>query len=878
MAQKTETELLITPQGIETDKIAQPSTNPPRVVKQEDQVILAPVSLSDQAKQASNEGALARAESLYTSVLRQEPEDKQARLGLALVLAEQGEFKNAYRELARLALVAPDDVQHLHVRIYLSQLSGDVKSELESIAQLIRAQLIRKNPISTTLNNWLTRMIEQKPHLGDEYVRQQIATMYATLPQFNLLLHNLIALQEQQGQCEKALDAADTILQQQNVPIYVYESLLRCAREQQNFALAHRLVMQAKSTYPKHEDFTLYAALLAVDQGQPELALEQLRVVQLRSKDYYNARAYAWDALGDPVNMAMAYHDLVQRWPNDRTAFVRWFLAFSEAGGAETALERAEAHWQWFSLSQQTTLKHNVTASIIRRALRGHSNPALAQQRNKEALAAVNTHLGWLQQRYPSDANPVIKARFDQVVAHQRANQFFEAIQYYQALQTENIAVPSYVKSSVATAYLALREPQKALTISESVLAQTPTDYSAQAVRYYALLDQESYAAAQTQSLDLQTAQPIWRVSNNDKIWRDNPARLSADRLAAMHLAYESDLAAAQQDFEQKVQAGPANTDLRNDLATVYRYRGWPEAAYDEIDLIRQTEPTLLAANLNSAWILRDLRDYQNMGLTLDHLQQDYPGHAGVKKLEEEWQRLNSYEVFSELSQVQGKGDFFRGDTLVFDNTLYSPPLDYRYRVFAQRYHKEGDFPDKTQGLQNGVYPEIAWDSLSQRIGLEYAYRRHSASIALTDRSTASRQHGVRITQGYRVNDHWQLYYVLDNNSDQTSLGSDYWGITLDRIALSAEYQFNESRQISVTTALSRFSDSDALRNPLTGTSIIDENDRLEFVISHSHPLMENARHRLTLSERLLWLDNENNDSTAYYSPDQLLQFTLGLH
>lgn len=826
-------------------------------------------SLVDQAKMAREKGVLTEAQQLYQFALADSPDDKQARLGLALVLAEQGDFKQSKVRLQEELARAPKDVQTLYAQIYLYQLKKDVKSELTAIAQLIKA-----HPNKTVVENWVPRLISLKSALGSHYVFDQINSVYAEIPQFKTLLYNKIALLEQQNKCDAVLNHVTDLFGDKAVPPYVFHAMLRCARLRKDYDRAEIIEVLALGAHPGEADFMIVSALLDVDQGEPERALKKLNSLSLNTKDFFNARAYAYAALPDATQQAIAYHDIVSRWPADQAAFVKWCLALSEAGGALTALEQAKTRWPQFSLKQQTRLKHNVAAYSIRRALRGHSDPLEAQQRNLEALKAVNSHMIWLNKRYAATAPVVMKARYDQIIAYERANKFAEVVERYQALQADGVTIPSYVRSSVARAYLGLNLPEMAQRLSDGVIAQTPEHYGAQNIRYYALLEQEHYEAAMQQSKSLRQTQPIWRVSNDNKIWRDNPARLLADRMATMHLAFDSDLAAAQASFTQKLMAGPANTDIRNDLATIYRFRGWPEAALAEINLIQQTEPTLLAANVNAGWAFQALRDYPSMSRKVGALKTVYPTEPSVGKLSEAWDRVNTLEFTSDVSQVKRKGDFFGGDIVRFDNQIFSSPLAYKYRLFANTHYADGEFPDKTQALVNGQYPTIAFDSHFLKVGLEYRYKRNTAVFGLINRDAAARPRGLYWRQAYRLNDHLRLQYWIESNSEEISLGSDYWGIRRDNLAFAASYRFHEGRRFDLTVTLSHFSDADSAR---VGVPDIEENKRLGFTLKYKHRIFENARHIWSLTESFAWTDNEHADSTVYYSPIDLAELNLAL-
>jgi len=831
-------------------------------------------AIEHQAKTHRLEGELRKAQRLYEEGLLRSPNNPQLTIGLALVLAEQDQFARAKSLLSTQTQHTPNLTQLWDAWIYVYQLQQDVDAELKMLAKLIQI-----NPKEHLITQWVERQLSRQPVIGDQAVVQAVKDLHQAVPDSSTLLFNYLALLEQQNQCAESLAYLNRLLNHNAVPAYVYKAQLRCARQLKRYDTARVLAKRAKQHHPQHRDeFLVFEALINIDDHQPDIALNQLSAVRKKNKDYYYAKAYAHEHQGHTMQSAFVYHTITSKWPEDQQAFVKWCLHLSDAGGAITALTNAQARWEAFSLSEQTKLNHNATANVIRDASRGHTDPNQAQMKNQKALERVNQNLTWLLTHYPENSPFVTAARFDQVLAYQQVQLFPQAIRAYQNLLKEGMAPPNYVKNSIAEAFLYQKDPKQAEQLARAVIDRQPTDHGAQSVLYYALLEQERFQEAANQTEVISDLQPIWRVSNNNKIWRDNPKKLAADRIETMHLAFNSNLNKAQLSLENQLTKAPANTDLRNDLATVYRYRGWPEAADYELSLIQQTEPNLLSARVNQALVMHDLRDYQSMESSVSELARQYPHQTAVKELNQEWLRHNAIAFRSELVFEEGDNALFSGNETTWTNQVLTAPLQYRYRLIAQSEYREGKFADKTRALILGDYPAIASSVHFQSLGLEYRWLKNEGAVSVSNIISNESQQGFHLFQKHQYNDYVQFGYDYKVNGPEVPLAADYRGVTLDSLALFFNFRFHEGRTLDFQLKKAAFSASDLMFDDALRPIQIKENDRYEANIRHFHRIYQNAHHIVSLSESLSWMDNQETDSTLYYSPDQLLGFRIGLH
>jgi biofilm PGA synthesis protein PgaA len=69
-------------------------------------------------------------------------------------------------------------------------------------------------------------------------------------------------------------------------------------------------------------------------------------------------------------------------------------------------------------------------------------------------------------------------AQFDRIIALYDLKQVHEAVQSFEELEREGLDVPEYALESVAGAYLALHEPERAEVLYRKLLEKSPTDGS----------------------------------------------------------------------------------------------------------------------------------------------------------------------------------------------------------------------------------------------------------------------------------------------------------------------------------------------------------------------------------------------------------------
>ena len=109
--------------------------------------------------------------------------------------------------------------------------------------------------------------------------------------------------------------------------------------------------------------------------------------------------------------------------------------------------------------------------------------------------------------------------------------------------------------------------------------------------------------------LDLTTiGRGAWQRPDQ-RTWLRNHRYTTSQQIAAMMLAYREEYRPAMGQLDELLAVAPANNELRLSKAQVNRWRGWHDAAADELAKLRSPEP-ITGALVNRTHLLLDTQDW----------------------------------------------------------------------------------------------------------------------------------------------------------------------------------------------------------------------------------------------------------------------------
>lgn len=548
------------------------------------------------------------------------------------------------------------------------------------------------------------------------------------------------------------------------------------------------------------------------------------------------------------VYAALEYVDRAMQQAGDRPYVVReYLLALQRAHLAGAALEISRQRPGLMTAQQQWELEADAAAENVRHA-------ALPARSEAERFAAADRSLAEydaLLERWRSAGNvPVAlvqRVRIDRMQALHARSHMQELADEYEALVAEGVEVPAYALGDVASAYLYLKQPQRAAVLYRQLIAanylrsevsaRQDQDFGLQ----YAYADQGDFEVARQAAHEVAAQQPPWRTLEGDKEATPNPAYLDAQHMAAMMDFYAGDTPRAQLALERMVNAAPTRSHLRVDLATVYAARGWPRRAEVELKIAEAHDPRDLGLETAQGQVAMDLQEWrQARELSADTLAR-YPENQRAQRLARQWQGHEKAELQMSVNKGLGNDNpIAGGHDLNVEATLYSRPLAEQWRLLAGLGQRRGDFNDG-RAQHNFARFGLEWRSRDWTVQGDVA-QNHFSHGART---------GAGVAANYQIDDAWSLQAGAQRLARDTPLQALRNDVTSDRLELGVRWRQSERRQWSFAATPSNFSDG---------------NRRRSLLLRGQERLMTRPNWYLDAGVEAYATRNERSD-VAYYSP-----------
>ncbi len=311
-------------------------------------------------------------------------------------------------------------------------------------------------------------------------------------------------------------------------------------------------------------------------------------------------------------------------------------------------------------------------------------------------------------------------------------------------------------------------------------------------------------------------------------------------------------------------QAAPNNTRYLSALANVETARGWPRLAAEEYEISRALTPHNVTTEVGQATNELDLRDYSLAETEAADLTRRFPENLEVQRLDRLLQVHNMAEVRLTVEPTYGPPTSIQGGSgIAFDAEIYSPPIDYNWRLFAAEHVAN----EQLQGTGTITLRRTG-------VGIEYRGPDLVASLE-GDLNTYGPQFGSTLVDGlgagrggvsgqatWSLNDYWSIgggaaMFALD-----TPLRALAAGTTANAYSANVTYRESESRKIVLSGEVMNFSDGN-LR-----TSVGGEYTQRLLTIPH---LSMDAIVGVAASQ------NSADANRLYYNPSRDALATVGL-
>ena len=505
--------------------------------------------------------------------------------------------------------------------------------------------------------------------------------------------------------------------------------------------------------------------------------------------------AYGLRVAGQPRLALIRANRALAVDPDHPLAIQQQALALWQMGAADRALAKADRHPDLFDESTRLQMEADAIAASIRHAIAQRDaldGTPLTAQRN-QPLETTLRRIDQFIDRAPADSPQRRRVRLDRIVVLRQLERMPEAVAAYEALSDEG-AVPPFARRAAADAYLAERQPARAIPLYQSLVPEdAPADLELLLALYYAYLADEDYAAAADLLDHIERVTPTWLPTVAGREATPNWERVDIDQLSALDSAYRQREGEAWRRADTLVARAPAHSGLRNAQARIARWCGWPERSRQLTRGAASWSPEAIETRLNQAANARDLGEYDRWSAEVSALQSDYPRDSRVQRHVKELADRDRPSIEGELTVGRTRG----GTGLVTGNRdlnwrarLNSAWTDDDWRAFVEHRRTTATF-DQTKGRYDRLGVGVEWAALRRQLWLRVDRERLGDSDP-----------GVAAGGSIWLDDHWQLSAEADSHSIETPLRANEAGLTGWSASTTINWRAHESLNAYATTGL----------------------------------------------------------------------------
>jgi len=572
----------------------------------------------------------------------------------------------------------------------------------------------------------------------------------------------------------------------QRAPLYVLEAAAKSLRNLNLFDRAEALYRSGIGRFPSSP--TLRSGLLytLADAGKHEEAAglaQTLGQLYPGHVETQFAIAYAAQRRGDYVAALQCYQRILDWQPQSQRAQRLEILSLAAIGDPFRAEELAEQRAGLLSAAERHRLKADQAALVTRWGSYGSDLPAQRFAETDRALGMLDDNEQAARGDVPGGDNFVRRARIDRLVALRDRVEMGRVVEEYRSLEADQVMLPAYALQAAADAFLYQENPQQAGLLYRKVLQSEPDNFEAAQGLFFAYIEQEDFERALELAEKLRTEQV------------GGPDRLEAELLAALGQIFANDLVEGASRLTPMYHQAPANHDILGETGGLYAARGWPRRAEEIYRLGLALDPAYLSLRTGYAENRLDLKEFEQAGILIGALGDEYPEHKAVQRLQRLWEAHNMRELQVSVAAGWSSGSTFGSRDLSLAATLFSPPVHHRYRGFVATYLEQASFPEGDKTLQRfGA-------------GIEYRHRHGQGTAEMTWSVSGGQKLGARLAAVWMPDDEWSIPVAIELFSRETPLRALKHGIEADAARIGVTYRRDELRRYWLQAGFMDFSD-----------------------------------------------------------------------
>lgn len=645
---------------------------------------------------------------------------------------------------------------------------------------------------------------------------------------------------------KKLIQGYESVGSNGSLPPQSLIAVARAYRDAMQWDKALALFQEGERRFPSRTEFALGRIMTLADARRiPEAvsAGRKLAKRQPRNPDSYLVLGYAYQMGRQPYAELEQDTKAYSLAPGKAYVVRSYIQALQNAGLAQNALREADAHPGVMNAAQVRSLQADAAARLTRVAAtsaRGEADRFLVADR---AIAIYDALIPEWKALGPAARADVERLQADRLLALHARMRMKDVAAGYEALVAQGAAVPGYVLGDVADAYLYLREPEKAADLYRQSLASAAdrddpkARVNDQTGLFYALTESGHFDQANAELKTAVAEQPVWLYIPGDPARRPNDLKLDVALTQDQGDLYEGDTPRAQARLDAMVNAAPGNTRFYTARSQVYRARGLPRHAEQDLALAQADSPRSIDVETNQGETALDLQEWRQARLLRDDAMDRSPESLAVQDLARDWDIHN----MSELRVTAGR-DVSTNSPVVgshetdLSSTLYSPPIDENWRAFAGTGYSYSDFPEGV-GTYRWARAGAQWRSRGITVQGEVSGNDFGYGLRA----------GAALSGSVDLDDHWQVgggAALLSR--DATPLRALKHDITANSLNANLRWRGDNRTEWTLSFTPSHFTDGNTrMEVDATGTQRLYTSHRFKLDalldLSASHNTLANA-------------------------------------
>ena len=606
------------------------------------------------------------------------------------------------------------------------------------------------------------------------------------------------------------------------------------------------------------QETTIQLATKLVNENNYEQASKLLIPMYLdgfKSEEFLTLMARLFSRMEQHVRSASVFKQLLELFPDSDRYKKELILQLSYASATHLALEELATKPMLMGQSDIDAMEMDSEVQKLRWSQYKLANDVDEKSYLAEITTTIQRHLSSLDES--SDKNTIAMITADYIIALYLSGESKKVLSEYERSQSENIELAEYALKAVADSYLSEYQSDMAVEMYLSLLQQSPNNFELKRSLFYAYSDAGEYDLALELAIGLANKTPLWRKDHSGEIVKRNEEKLSADILLANAYAFRDDLAEAQINLEKLRQQAPYNAEIRANLSTIYRWRGWPEKAQKEAAIARTINADDQYIKLVNARALMDLHDYEAAEEATQQLNSSNAiANNSLIELNKDWDERNKREFYSRFevgSSTPKSGNInnsnFGSSDLSLESYLYDKTHQHYYRPFIHQYYAEADFIEG-----KGRYERIG-------IGLEYKKKKNLLLTELSQSYAGESEIGLSVKGQHDVNDYLKLSYGFDSRSTKVPVRANFHDITGKDYTLGLTYRPHDLTQVSGGVEYLDYTDG---------------NERKTGALTVSHRLINKPYYKMTLRPSVYYATNSSSTG-PYFSPERISETNVSV-